>query len=280
VDAVSQTGSGLLLSFDVAVTLEGTLVEPEDIVEWIDGGPPTATLFFDGSAQGVPAGLNLDAASYLGGDTLLLSFDTSASVGGAGFHDDGVVHFDLTLLTWELALDTAFQDLDWVGADLDALYVTDDSLDNCRAVYDLVQADEDSDNLGDLCDANLGNPDADSDGYCDGPNDPGGGACPGGISDNCPADGNPSQTNSDALPAGDACQCGDVNTDFVVNGTDVQLLREYLMEVTPLSGPFDPTRCSVIGLATCDVSDIFVLQRYVGGEPVAVENACTAYFGP
>ena len=93
------------------------------------------------------------------------------------------------------------------------------------------------------------------------------------------------QSNSDALPAGDACQCGDVNTDFVVNATDVQLVRENLMDVTPLSGPFDPTRCNVIGpsdggVTDCDVSDIFVLQRFVSGQPVTLENVCAAYFGP
>jgi hypothetical protein len=328
VDAVSVTGSGLLLSFDVAVTLEGTLVEPEDLVEWTDGGPPTATLFFDGSAQGVPAGVNLDAASYLGGDTLLLSFDTSATVGGADFDDEDVVQFDLTLLTWELALDTADQDGDWLGADLDALYVTDDAVDNCRAAYDPSQADEDSDNLGDVCDANLGNPDADSDGLLDGdevniygtdPENPdhdgdgeldgdevalgtdptlpdhdgdgicdgsgdGGGSCTNGP-DNCPFITNPLQTNSDGLASGDECQCGDVNTDFVVDAADIELVREHLMDRSP--APFDAARCNVIGpqdagASDCGVDDVKVLRRALLGDPLpdAAGNACAAYFGP
>ena len=103
--------------------------------------------------------------------------------------------------------------------------------------------------------------------------------------DNCPFVPNGGQENSDGLQAGDACQCGDVNTDFVVNATDVQLVREHLMDVTPLSGPFDPTRCNVIGLSDggvtdCDVSDIFVLQRFLGGQPVTVENSCAAYGPP
>ena len=102
--------------------------------------------------------------------------------------------------------------------------------------------------------------------------------------DNCPFVVN-DQTNSDALPAGDACQCGDVNTDFVVNAIDVQLVREQLVDVTSLSGPFDPTRCNVIGLSDggvtdCDVSDVFVLQRFVDGQTVTVENTCDGYLGP
>ena len=34
-------------------------------------------------------------------------------------------------------------------------------------------------------------------------------------------------------------------------------------------------------LATdCDVADAYVLDRFVGGQPVTVENTCEAYTGP
>ncbi len=101
--------------------------------------------------------------------------------------------------------------------------------------------------------------------------------------DNCPFVAN-DQTNSDALPAGDACQCGDVTNDGLVDGTDVIRAQENLVGAT-LGGTFVATRCNVIGpsdggVADCDVSDIFVLQRFVNGQSVTLENVCAAYFGP
>ncbi len=54
--------------------------------------------------------------------------------------------------------------------------------------------------------------DSDSDDVCDG-----GATVPGscGIAgpDNCPFVSNPGQGNSDSLPAGDGCQCGDIDGD-------------------------------------------------------------------
>ncbi len=98
--------------------------------------------------------------------------------------------------------------------------------------------------------------------------------------DNCPFVPNNSQTNSDPLPAGDACQCGDVNTDFIVDGLDAQIAREYLMGHAVLSGSFDPERCNVIGTSDCGVDDIFVLDRIAQGLPVILQNVCDAYSAP
>jgi hypothetical protein len=114
-------------------------------------------------------------------------------------------------------------------------------------------------------------PDHDDDGVCDGPGT-GGGACTAGP-DNCPFVDNPTQDNSDGLASGDACQCGDVNTDFVVNAADVQLVREHLMDHAALSGPFDEKRCNVIGaqdggVTDCGVDDVKVLQRVLVGDPL------------
>jgi hypothetical protein len=49
-----------------------------------------------------------------------------------------------------------------------------------------------------------------------------------------------------------------------------------------LGGSFDATRCNVIGpsdggASDCDVADIFIMQRFVTGNPVTVQNACIAY---
>jgi hypothetical protein len=98
--------------------------------------------------------------------------------------------------------------------------------------------------------------------------------------DNCPFVPNSSQTNSDSQPAGDACQCGDVNNDFIVDGLDVQIARENLMGRAVLSGSFDPDRCNVIGTSDCGVDDVFVLSRVAQGLPVSLQNVCDAYSGP
>jgi hypothetical protein len=110
-------------------------------------------------------------------------------------------------------------------------------------------------------------PDTDSDGVPDG-------------TDNGPFVPNNPQTNRDPLPAGDACQCGDVNGDFIVDGLDVQIAREYLMGRAVLSGSFDPERCNVIGTSDCGVDDVFVLDRVAQGSSVSLQNVCDAYSAP
>jgi hypothetical protein len=152
---------------------------------------------------------------------------------------------------------------------------------------DPLDSDTDDDGLTDGDEVNTvgtdpNDPDTDSDGYCDGPSDPGGGACPSGVSDNCPNQANAGQTNSDALPAGDDCQCGDLDDDGVVEADDLLLARQHLMGKTVAA---DLTRCNVTGpsdggASDCDVADIYVLQRVVAGKSATVEKTCQAYTGP
>lgn len=97
--------------------------------------------------------------------------------------------------------------------------------------------------------------------------------------DNCPFVPNAPQTNSDSQPAGDVCQCGDVNNDFIVDGLDVQIARENLLG-SPLSGSFHLERCNVIGTSICGIDDIFVINHVALGLPVNLQNACDAYSGP
>ena len=123
VDAVAVYGTSLLLSFDVAVDLNGLHVDNEDLVRF-DGA--AFTMFFDGSAAGVGSGLNLDAADYLEcNDHLFLSFDGSGSVGGVAFDDEDVLEFD-RVATWELAYHGSALHPEWASADLDAVHVTPD----------------------------------------------------------------------------------------------------------------------------------------------------------
>ena len=65
---------------------------------------------------------------------------------------------------------------------------------------------------------------------------------------------------------------------------DVTRAQENLLGV-PLGGTFDATRCNVIGpsdggVSDCDIADIFILQRFLTGSPVSVENTCDAYSAP
>ncbi len=121
-------------------------------------------------------------------------------------------------------------------------------------------------------------PDSDGDGVCDGGNQVGTCTAPG--PDNCPNVVNPAQTNSDALPEGDLCQCGDVNNDGPVTAADALMARQHLMGQNPVG--FVATRCNVIGpsdagVSDCNVADIFVIERFLAGESVTVGDLCDAY---
>jgi hypothetical protein len=117
--------------------------------------------------------------------------------------------------------------------------------------------------------------DSDDDGLCDGFGVPGG-CTPG---DNCPAVSNGAQTNGDAFPAGDVCQCGNVDGAGGLSASDYQAAREAVVGRTP-SGAFDVEFCDVNGDAACGVADLAILQRAVAGEPAAIQNACDGYRGP
>jgi hypothetical protein len=164
----------------------------------------------------------------------------------------------------------------------------DDGLDDWDEVNvhgtDPNDPDPDEDGLEDPEEIALGtdpyDPDDDDDGVCDG-DGTGGGACTAGP-DNCPFVTNPGQANSDFLPAGDDCQCGDIDGDYHVEFTDLMLAREHLMGKA-IAG--DITRCNVVGDyapagdgSDCDVADITALSRYVGGKSVTLGNVCKPYF--
>ena len=80
------------------------------------------TSFLDGSAAGVPASLDLDAADRLPGNgRLLLSFDGSAVIAGIELDDEDVLEHDPAAGTWRIAYDGSEADSGWVPADLEAL---------------------------------------------------------------------------------------------------------------------------------------------------------------
>jgi YVTN family beta-propeller protein len=155
---------------------------------------------------------------------------------------------------------------------------------------DPLDPDTDDDGLGDGAEVALGtdplDPDTDDDGVCDGGNavPADGGPCTEGP-DNCPFNSDPDQTNSDTLPAGDVCQCGDVNGENGLTELDLTIARQHLVGATLSGNVFIPERCNVIGpsdggASDCDVADIYVLERLLAGGSAKVENSCQAYTGP
>ena len=102
-DAVTvHSSDDLLLSFDIVVEIGDPaqiVAFPADLVRRTAAS--TYEIFFDGSAQSVPQGLNLDAADYrLSDGHLLLSFDGSGQLGAVNFTDDDILEFDPAGPTW------------------------------------------------------------------------------------------------------------------------------------------------------------------------------------
>jgi hypothetical protein len=110
VDAVSTFGNELLLSFDTTVALGVDTADAEDLVRFDGSG---FSLFFDGSTVDVPVGLNLDAAHYLGGGKVAMSFDGSGSLPGVVFADEDVLEYNLITGTWEITYDGSAEHAAW-----------------------------------------------------------------------------------------------------------------------------------------------------------------------
>ena len=93
-------------------------VEDEDLVR---RAGDSFTLLFDGSAAGLPDGLDLDGAQVLANGHLLLSFDGSGQIEDVAFDDEDVLELDPLQTTWQLAYDASAAFPQWRDADLTAL---------------------------------------------------------------------------------------------------------------------------------------------------------------
>jgi hypothetical protein len=118
VDAVGIIDGDLLLSFDSTLNIGIDTFYPEDLVRF-DG--THFTLVFDGSAAGVPNGMDLDAAHSLGAGRIALSFDGSGVLPGVRFADEDVLEHDLSNGSWEITYHGSSEHAGWDAANLDAV---------------------------------------------------------------------------------------------------------------------------------------------------------------
>jgi hypothetical protein len=158
-DALARRADGdLLVSFDTTVALGGVTADDEDLVR-IDLPAGTPSIVFDGSALGIAAGLDLDAADVLADGRMLVSFDGTGSVGGLVFGDEDALLFDPVAQTFALAYDGSAEYAAWGAGDLDAVDGSldpdadgiDDAFDPCPFWPQVSNADTDGDKRGDEC---------------------------------------------------------------------------------------------------------------------------------
>jgi Abnormal spindle-like microcephaly-assoc'd, ASPM-SPD-2-Hydin len=120
IDALGMDNSGhLLLSFDVAVSLPkqggGKLTaRPADLVSF---NGTAYTMVFNSVSAGIPAGTNLDGATMLSNNDLLMTFDVIGSIAGVDFTPTDVVEFNPGANSWVMAFDGASVD-DWPAGSL------------------------------------------------------------------------------------------------------------------------------------------------------------------
>jgi DNA-binding beta-propeller fold protein YncE len=149
------------------------------------------------------------------------------------------------------------------------------SLDNCPGVANPGQENADGDAFGDACDPCPNDPsnDIDGDGVC-------------GAVDLCPSVADPGQEDSGGLGGptpdgvGDACQCGDVAANGVVDAADVLAFRDFLAD-DPAAAAFNaPAKCRVSGSSgVCTILDVALLARALepsGALPPGISQNCDA----
>ena len=121
IDAASADHGDMLVSFDTTVLVGGSLVIHDEDILRIDG--TTFSLHLDGAAAGIDPSLDIDAVHRFVGGDLLVSFDTSGTVGGVTFDDEDLLEYRSDTSTWEMAYDASASAVSvWTGADLDAVW--------------------------------------------------------------------------------------------------------------------------------------------------------------
>ncbi|MBY0398731.1 hypothetical protein K2X89_00410 [Myxococcota bacterium] len=143
VTGYSDAGNGTqLFSLDTTVALSGGVTAtPSDVVSW---NGATHALVFDGSARGIPSGVQVDAIGFSNG--LVLSFDTDVSLpGGITAADEDLVK--VIGSTYTLVFDGSANgidrslDVDGAQADVGGAYLV--SFDTAGTVGAVTFQDED-----------------------------------------------------------------------------------------------------------------------------------------
>jgi hypothetical protein len=259
-------GTDSLIAADVTVNLgAGVVARPNDVVR-VAGGVPS--IFWSGSAAGLPAGTLIDAVARRSDGDLVLSFDTTVSLGGVTADDEDLVRIDLPVGTPSLLFDGSARGIA-PGLDLDAADVLIDgrlllSFDGSGTVGGVTFNDEDAlifdptagtfalayDGssefgawaAGDL-DAVDGSLDPDRDGIAD-------------AADLCPFFAQTSNADSDGDKRGNQCECTDQTGDGFNTVNDLVAINTAIFNpalVTPLCDGNNDGSCSVNDIIAANI---------------------------
>ena len=144
-----------------------------------------------------------------------------------------------------------------------------DPFDNCPRRANADQADNDGDEVGDLCDlCDLTDPDSDLDGRPD-------------CADNCPHAHNPGQEDPGGIGygsvpdgIGEVCQCGDVSGDGFVTTADTLMIRRSLLD-PPTATLVSPELCDVDGDGVCTMGDVETIRGVLLVPPTeTIQQSC------
>ena len=142
VDAVHGLPNGdVLFSLETSIVLGGQLYRPSDVIRF---NGANWSKEFDGVAEGLPIGVNIDAIA-MSGETLLFSIDIDATIGSASVNDADVIAFSGA--SFSVFLSAANSGIEH-AADIDALHLDDQgrvlvSLDSAGTLGDIQYSDED-----------------------------------------------------------------------------------------------------------------------------------------
>jgi len=209
---------------EVSFTLTAVDDDPGQTVSVrMTDGPEGAEFDTDSATfRWTPSG---DTVTYEQGETSV----TATFVASDDFEPPGTVEHRVTItvasnVDGDSFADTEDDDIDGDGVDNDAEALlgtevfladsdgdgADDGTDNCPALQNDDQADDDADQVGDVCDACPGDPgnDPDEDGLC-------------ALADNCPGDFNPDQADGDSDGLGDLCDTCAADPDNDADGDTI-----------------------------------------------------------
>ncbi len=172
VDALTQRGGDLIMSFDVTTVLGGITYQDEDLVHYDGAG---FSMFIQGASAGIDGRLDVDGVHQLDNGNLLVSFDVSGTVGGVSFEGADVLEYDVSNAAWIMAYDASTVPF-VTGVNVDAVAAVQapdqdqdgvaDATDNCilhpngPLIPDAggnIQRDTDGDGYGNVCDPDFDN---------------------------------------------------------------------------------------------------------------------------